>query len=317
MIVGVGDRQLAAALQSRMSVPVFVAPMFLVSSVELVVAACRAGLVGSMPTLNARSVEQLDGWLGEIGAALDQAEATPYAMNMIAHSSNERFDADLGIVVKHRVPIVISSVGNPARVIDKVRGYGGLVFSDAASIKHARRAVEAGVNGLILLCAGAGGHTGWLNPFAFVDEVRTFFDGPIAVAGGLSTGHQVRALQAIGADFGFMGTRFLAAEESRANAEYRDMVITSGADDIVLTSEVSGMPANMLRLSLERAGFTGKSPASGKFDVSAQTTSQKAWRDVWGAGHGVIKVTQSEPTQRIADRLVREYQQGSPAGMRR
>lgn len=304
-----GDAGLADRILARMAAPAIVAPMFLVSSPQLVIESCRAGLIGSMPTLNARTVELLDAWLEEIGSALSGSEAAPYAMNMVAHSSNKRFDADLDVVVKHRVPIVISSVGNPARVVDKVHEYGGLVFSDAASIKHARRGVEAGVDALVLLCGGAGGHTGWLNPFAFVEEVRQFFEGPIALAGGLSNGRQLRALQSLGADFGFMGTRFLAAEENNASAEYRDMVVASGADDILLTSEVSGMPANMLRLSVERAGFKEKSAPSGAFDVSAQTTSQKAWRDVWGGGHGIGSVKRVEPAKVIADRLVREYRE--------
>ncbi|MEH2613007.1 NAD(P)H-dependent flavin oxidoreductase [Bradyrhizobium sp. AZCC 1693] len=302
-----GDAALASALDRRISLPVIVAPMFLVSSVDLVVEACRSGIVGSMPTFNARTPAILDEWLGQIGDSLREEVSAPHAMNIIAHSSNTRFDEDLDVIVKHRVPLVISSVGNPARVIDKVNAYGGHVLADVASIKHARRAAEAGVNGLVLLCAGAGGHTGWLNPFAFVEEVRSFFDGPIALAGGLSNGRQVGALKALRVDYAFMGTRFLAAEENHANRTYRQMVIDSGADDIVLTSEVSGMPANMLRLSLERSDLDGKRPPSGKFEMTPNNDSQRAWRDVWGAGHGVGGVREVEPIREIVTRLKTEF----------
>ncbi|WP_315837453.1 nitronate monooxygenase [Bradyrhizobium prioriisuperbiae] len=306
-----GDASLVGALDRRMSLPVIVAPMFLVSSVGLVVEACRAGVIGSMPTLNARTPEILDEWLRQIGQS--EGIRAPFAMNIIAHSSNDRFDDDLDVVAKHRVPLVISSVGNPARVVDKVRGYGGHVFADVASIKHALRAAKAGVDGLVLLCAGAGGHTGWLNPFAFVDEVRCFFDGPIALAGGLSNGRQVGALKALGVDYAYMGTRFLASEESNANQTYRQMVVDSGADDIVLTSEVSGMPANMLRLSLERSELHGKQPPSGKFEMSSNNDSQRAWRDVWGAGHGVGGVREAEPIREIVSRLRTEFADGLSA----
>lgn len=192
-----GDGALAGALDRQMAIPVIVAPMFLVSSVELVVEACRAGIVGSMPTLNARTPAILDEWLGRIGDGLKGQDVPPYAMNIIAHTSNARFDEDFDVVVNHRVPLVISSVGNPSRFVSRVRSYGGHVLADVASVRHARRAVEAGVDGLILLCAGAGGHTGWLNPFSFVEEVRSFFDGPIALAGGLSNGRQVKTLNLV------------------------------------------------------------------------------------------------------------------------
>lgn len=301
-----GDGALAGALDRQMAIPVIVAPMFLVSSVELVVEACRAGIVGSMPTLNARTPAILDEWLGRIGDGLKGQDVPPYAMNIIAHTSNARFDEDFDVVVNHRVPLVISSVGNPSRFVSRVRSYGGHVLADVASVRHARRAVEAGVDGLILLCAGAGGHTGWLNPFSFVEEVRSFFDGPIALAGGLSNGRQVKTLRALGVDFAFMGTRFLAAEESQANQVYRQMVIDCGADDIVLTSEVSGMPANMLRPSLERFGADGKRPPPEKFEVSSDH-EQRAWRDVWGAGHGVGSVKKVEQLREIVARLKAEF----------
>lgn len=300
-----GDGALARMLDRRMAIPVIVAPMFLVSSVELVVEACRARIIGSMPTLNARTPVILDEWLRRIGDSLGGHDLPPYAMNIIAHTSNARFDEDLDVVVNHRVPLVISSVGNPSRIVDRVRSYGGHVLADVASIRHARRAAEAGVDGLILLCAGAGGHTGWLNPFSFVEEVRSFFDGPIALAGGLSNGRQVKTLRPLGVDFAYMGTRFLTAEENQANEAYRQMVIDCGADDILLTSEVSGMPANMLRPSLERFGADGRRPPN-KFEISA-SNEQRAWRDVWGAGHGVGSVKKVERLREIAARLEAEF----------
>jgi nitronate monooxygenase len=300
-----GDKNLAHVLDRRMTIPVIVAPMFLISSVELVIEACRAGIVGSMPTLNARTPAILDEWLQQIEDGLSGNDLPPYAMNIIAHSTNARFDEDFDVVVRHRVPLVISSVGNPSRVVDRVRSYGGHVFADVASVRHARRAAEAGVDGLILLCAGAGGHTGWLNPFSFVEEVRNFFDGPVALAGGLSNGRQIKALRALGSDFAFMGTRFLATEEGHANQTYRQMVIDCGADDIVLTSEVSGMPANMLRPSLERFGADGKRPPE-KFEMTGGK-EQRAWRDVWGAGHGVGSVKKVEHLREVVARLKAEF----------
>jgi nitronate monooxygenase len=301
-----GDHMLALSLSEGLAVPLVVGPMFLVSSVDLVVACGRTGVIGSIPTLNARTPAIFDEWLGAINAQRCDGDA-PYAANLVVHASNARLEDDLAIVVSHRVPLIISSVGSPDRVIDRVKAYGGLVFSDAASIKHARRSAEAGADGLILLCAGAGGHTGWLNPFAFVEEVRSFFDGPIIVAGGLSRGGQLRAVQAMGADFGLMGTRFIAAVESAASPDYRDMLIQSGADDIVLTSAVTGLPANLLRASLDRAGFDPHKDSAKAFNLGSEEATLRAWRDIWGAGHGVNGVTSADWVAQIVRALVAEY----------
>ncbi len=302
-----GDPTLARDLAAQLRVPVLAGPMFLVSSVDLVVAASSAGAIGSFPTLNARTPTLLDEWLQEISSRLTATrDAAPFAANLIVHASNARLAEDLEIVCSHRVPLVISSVGNPSPVVSAVHASGGHVFADAASIKHARRSAEAGADGLVLLCAGAGGHTGWLSPFAFVEEVRTFFDGPIALAGGMSKGHHILAAQTAGADFVLMGTRFLASPENAADAAYHQMVVDAGADDIVLTSEVTGLPANMLRASLEKAGFSRRDIP--KFGVAQEEETLRAWRDVWGAGHGVAGVESVSKAGEVIDNLDREYQ---------
>ena len=208
-------------LCSGLALPVIAGPMFLVSGPELVIASGRAGILGSVPALNARTGAILDGWLTEIGGTLGPV---PYAVNLIMHETNRRLPEDLAAVVRHRVPVIIASVGSPAPVIEAVSGYGGLVLSDVASIRHAKRALSLGAHGLILLCAGAGGNTGWLNPFAFLEEVRTFYDGPVALAGGLTNGRQIRAAELLGADLALLGTRFIAAEESLASPAYREML---------------------------------------------------------------------------------------------
>ena len=246
--------------------------MFLVSGVDLVVASCRAGALAALPSLNARTTAIFDEWLTRIGQELGDAPAppgaAPYAVNLIVHPTNPRLDADLEVCVQHQVPLIIAAVGNPAPVIARVKGYGGLVFSDAASVKHARRAAESGVDGLILLCAGAGGNTGWLNPFAFVAEVRRFFQGPLVLAGGISRGQHIHVAREMGADLAMAGTSFIATSESLAVDAYRQMLVESNADDIVLSADVTGIPANFLRRSLE--GFIKPKDAGGKFDLGKE-----------------------------------------------
>jgi nitronate monooxygenase len=278
--------------------------MFLVSGPDLVIAASRAGIIGAIPALNQRTTEGFESWLEQIKQATAGA---PYAVNLIVHDSNGRLEEDLTVVVRHRAPLVIASIGSPAPVVERVRAYGGLVFSDVASVRHARRAAEAGVDGLILLCAGAGGNTGWLNPFAFLAEVRGFWDGPVALAGAISRGSYVHLAEEMGADFAFVGTPFIAARESLAPEAYRSMLVESGADDIVLTAAVTGIPANMLRRSLEKSGYVPRKGASARFDLNAEMEALRAWRDIWSAGHGVGDVNAVESLADIVDRFAADY----------
>jgi nitronate monooxygenase len=280
--------------------------MFLVSGPDLVIASCRAGVAGSFPTLNARTTAILDQWLERITAEL-QAGGAPHAVNLIVHPTNTRLAEDVALVIKHKPPLVIASVGNPQPVIAAVKGYGGLTFSDVASLKHARRAAEAGVDGLILLCAGSGGNTGWLNPFAFVAAVRKFFAGPLVLAGAISNGRLIHVAEELGADFAYVGTPFIATTESMAADDYRQMLIESDADDIQLTAEVTGIPANMLRKSLERSGFK-PGPKHAGFNLLKEIETLKAWRDIWSAGQGVGDVERIEPVASLVDRMLQDYQ---------
>lgn len=298
-----------ARLRERLTLPVIAGPMFLVSGPDLVVACSRAGVIGSFPTLNARTTAVLDEWLARITADLAATPGSaPFAANLIVHPTNPRVAEDLDLVVRHRAPLVIASVGNPAPVIEKVKGYGGLVLSDVASLKHARRAAETGVDGLILLCAGAGGNTGWLSPFAFLTAVREFFDGPIILAGAISRGHLIHVAEELGADLAYMGTSFIVTRESMASDDYRDMLVRSGADDILLTAEVTGIPANMLRPSLERIGWKPGEKHEGGFSLMKELETFKAWRDIWSAGHGVGDVKAVESVAELVGRLRAEYE---------
>ena len=303
-----GDAALAGRFRAKLRLPVIVAPMFLVSGVDLVVAASKAGVVGALPSLNARTSEGFGEWLTQIEEGIaGTPDAAPYAVNLIVHSTNTRLEADLDLCVKHEVPLIVAAVGSPRYIVEKVHGYGGLVFCDAASVNHARRAAESGVDGLILLCAGAGGNTGWLNPFAFVSEVRAFFDGPIIVAGAISRGQHIRALEVLGAEMAIIGTSFIAARESMATDNYRDMLIDSNADDIILSAEVTGLPANLLRKSLEQSGFTKSGERKG-FDLEHEFKTLTAWRDIWSAGHGVGDVAAVESVAEIVARFRADYE---------
>ena len=310
-----GDSSLATKLRAKLRLPVLAGPMFLVSGPELVIACCRAGVAGSFPTLNARTTEILDQWLGRIAAEVTSG-AAPYAANLIVHPTNTRLAEDVDLVVKHRSPLVIASVGNPERVIAAIKGYGGLVFSDVASLKHARRAAEAGVDGLILLCSGSGGNTGWLNPFAFVTAVRKFFAGPLVLAGSISNGRLIHVAEELGADFVYVGTPFIAATESMAVDDYRQMLIDSNADDIQLTAEVTGIPANMLRKSLERTGFK-PGPKHEGFNLLKEIETMKAWKDIWSAGQGVGDVERVEPAAGVVDRMMQDYSLARTASQQR
>jgi nitronate monooxygenase len=294
--------ELRNRIRQQLRVPVVAAPMFLVSGPDLVINACRAGIVGSFPTLNARTPEILDQWLGRISA--ETASDAPHAANLILHKSNPRRDVDLELVVRHRVPWVIASVGSPEKVVEAVHDYGGLVLADVATLRHARKAVAAGVDGLILLTAGAGGNTGWLNPFAFIAAVRAFYDGPLALAGCISKGHELRALETLGVDLGYLGSAFIASAESMAPDDHKQAVLNAGPDDIILTPAITGMPANFVRSRLEEAGLINP---DGSVRPAADANDILSWKNVWSAGQGIGSITAIEDVANIVARLEREY----------
>lgn len=302
--------------QRRMSLPAIAAPMFLVSGPELVIETCKAGVAGTFPSLNARPPAQLDEWLGRIGCALAAhreaapgAPCAPYGVNLILHPSNERMRDDLALVVKHKVPFVITSLGHPGEVARIVHDYGGLVFSDIIHAYHARKATEAGVDGVIAVCAGAGGHAGTQSPFSLIREIREFWDGTLILAGAISDGASVRAAEVMGADFAYMGTRFIATRESLADDAYKRMLVDSRAADIVYTDAISGTNANFLWGSLEKAGFEREALAAGtgKGRIHGIGDEARAWRDVWSAGHGVSTIHDAPPVAELVARLATEY----------
>src|SRR3984957_16390181 len=287
-----------ARFAERLSLPLIAAPMFLVSGVDLVVAACGRGVIGSFPTANCRNAEQLDSWLLEIDSRLrrraDEAgvACAPSCPNLIVHRSNARLTDDLRIVLKHAPELVITSVGSPGAVVAPLHDAGALVFADVASLRHAERAVAAGADGLVLLTAGAGGQTGWLNPFAFTRAVRRFFSGPVVLAGGISDGRALRAARALGCDLAYMGTRFIATHESMADHRYKNILVASSADDIVLTRAFTGLQTNMLRPSIVAAGLDPDAlPERGMIDVAkdinleTQGEPPRRWRELCSAGH--------------------------------
>lgn len=305
----------------NLRIPLVSAPMFIISGPELIIAAARAGIVGAMPSLNARTPEILDGWLDQIGSALNADRKAGRqvglpALNILVHRSNERFAADVDVCVNHRVPVVVAAIGNPERIIEPVHRYGGMVLADVSSVAHARKAAAAGCDGLVLLCSGAGGNTGRLNPFAFVEEVRSFFDGPIGVAGSVANGRALRAMEVLGADFGYAGTSFIACEETGSDQEYRQMVVDAGADDIEENSQISGIPANFLRRSLDKARDQLDAHQQG-FSLAIELKNLRRWKDIWGAGHGVGSVHAVEPVSAVVERFEREYREaGGQSGWR-
>ena len=320
-----------ARFRDRLSLPLIAAPMFLVSGVELVVASCRNGVIGSFPTVNCRSPEQLDGWLGDIEGRLrafsdDSGKPTaPIAANLIVHRSNARLAPDLQVLLRHKPEIVITSVGSPAGVLAPLHDAGAMVLSDVASIRHAERAAEAGADGLVLLTAGAGGQTGWLNPFVFVRAVRAFFRGPIVLAGGIGDGHALRAAKALGCDLAYMGTKFIATAESMADARYKAMLVESSADDILLTTAFTGLQTNMLRPSISAAGLDpddlpqrGAIDIGKDIDIGARETRPARWRDIWSAGHSTSGVTEVLSVDELVARTLAEYcaVEGAPARFR-
>jgi len=296
-------------MRRGLCVPAIAAPMFLVSGPDLVIAACRAGIIGSFPSLNARTPDDLDRWLARL--AEETAGHAPYAVNVILDRRNPRRDADVALILRHKPPVVITSVGSPEAVVEPVHDYGGIVFSDVATVRHATKAIAAGADGLVLLTAGAGGNTGWLNPFAFTAAVRAIFDGPIAVAGCITHGAELAVLELLGADFGYMGTRFLASTESLAPSEHKDAVVAAGADDIILTDRISGMPANFVRQRLIKAGVMD---SQGKI-ASTSSNDYYSFANVWSAGQAAGGIRCIEPVAEIARQLESEYRHARQASV--
>ena len=312
-------------LKDKTRLPVIGAPLFTVSYPELVMAQCKAGIVGSFPALNARPVEKLDEWITSMKEELAEYKETnpeeivaPFAVNQICHHSNNRLEADMDICVKHEVPIIITSLRAPKSVVDAVHSYDGAVMHDVINIRHAKKAVDEGADGLILVCAGAGGHAGTLSPFALVREVREFFDGPIALSGSISHGASVLSAQAIGADFAYIGTRFIATKEANATQGYKDMIVDSSANDIMYSSTFTGVNGNYLRPSVENAGLDPDNlPYADKNDMNFGTSGgagdnqKKAWKDIWGSGQGIGTLHDVPTVRESVDLMIKEYQQAS------
>lgn len=306
---------LPAAFEGRLALPAVAAPMFLVSGPDMVVETCRAGVVGTFPSLNQRSNEGYAAWLEEIGGRLAQAPgAAPFGVNLIVHRSNKRLDADLRTTVAHKVPLVITSLGAVAEVVRAVHGYGGLVFHDVTNIRHAEKAVEAGVDGLIAVCNGAGGHAGTLNPFAFLSELRAMFSGTLLLGGSINTGRQVAAARLMGADLAYIGTRFVAVQESMAPPEYRRMILEARARDIVYTSAISGVKANFLRASIAAAGLDPDALDEAT-PLNVSDHESRPWKNIWSAGHGVGGIEDVPGVAALCQRLAAEYHAVAPAGL--
>ncbi|MEC7163682.1 MAG: NAD(P)H-dependent flavin oxidoreductase [Parvibaculales bacterium] len=305
-------------LQNNLRVPVVGSPLFLVSGPELVIAQCKAGIIGSFPALNARPAEVLDEWLTRINTELEEYKAAnpdavvaPYAVNQICHASNDRLMVDMETCVKHKVPIIITSLRPPAEIVEAAHSYGGVVYHDVINVKHARKAAEEGVDGLILVCAGAGGHAGALSPFALLREVKEWFDGTILLSGAIGDGFCVASALAMGADLAYMGTRFIATEEANADQSYKDMLIQSAADDIVYSSLFTGVMGNYLKPSIAAAGLDPNNlPEADKSKMnfgSGGNMKTKAWKDIWGSGQGIGGIQDVEPVEAVVSRLETEY----------
>lgn len=302
---------------NQLRLPVISAPMFLVSGPELVKSCCLNGVIGSFPAPNARPIEVLDQWMGQLNEELAEArnaepdrKIAPWAMNMVVHSTYSRLQDELDLIKKHKPQLVITSLGSPKHVVEIVHEYGGLVFSDVSDLKFARKAAETGVDGLILVASGAGGHAGQINSLAFVDMIRSFWDGIIVLAGGISTGNGILAAQAAGADLAYMGTRFIVSTESMAHDDYREMLVKSSQEDIILTDAFSGVMANMLIPSIVKEGLDPEQLVKKEkvdFDGLQKKSDAKAWRDIWSAGHGVGAIDRIESTADIINTLEVQY----------
>lgn len=304
-------------LLDQLKLPLIGSPMYIVSGPELVIEQCKAGIIGSFPALNARPKEQLDAWLEKITLELNTYKAAnpsnkvaPYAVNQIVHQSNDRLMFDMELCVKHKVPIVITSLRPPGEVVDAVHSYGGLVFHDVISIKHAKKALDQGVDGIIAVCAGAGGHAGTLSPFALVKEIRDIYDGFIVLSGSMSCGQDILAAQCMGADLAYFGTRFIATKEANAVIEYKDMIVHSNAEDIIYSSLFTGIHGSYLKGSITNSGLDPNSLVEGSkntMDFGADANKAKAWKDIWGAGQGVGSMKDIPSVNDLVNNLALEY----------
>ena len=315
---------LPKVLEGRLRLPVIGSPLFIVSGPELVIAQCKAGIVGSFPALNARPEPVLEEWIIRIKTELAQWEketgrkAAPFAVNQICHSSNDRLPHDIEVCKRQEVPIIITSLRAPKEVVEATHSYGGVVLHDIINIRHAKKAIEEGVDGLIPVCAGAGGHAGVMSPFALVAELRTFFNGTIALSGSIANGRSILAAQALGADLAYMGTRFIATQEANAPAAYKEALIEAASGgDIVYSNLFTGVHGNYLRSSIEAAGLDPDDLPQGdpgKMDFASAIGSEaKAWRDIWGSGQGIGEVRQIEPVAIRVERLIQQYAQAKQA----
>ena len=308
---------LPACLEGNLRIPVIGAPMFIVSGPELVIAQCKAGIIGGFPALNARPQKSLGEWLyrikDELGAYAEEnpeEPVAPYAVNQIAHKSNIRLRADMKTCVKHEVPIIITSLYPPSEIVEAAHSYGGVVFHDVINIRHARKAIEQGVDGIITVCAGAGGHAGTTSPFALVKEVRAEFDGVIILSGSMSRGNDALAAQAMGADLAYIGTRFIATEEANASGGYKEMIVDSASADIVYSSLFTGVHGSYLRGSIEKAGLDPDKLAESKkskMNFGGAMSKAKAWKDIWGAGQGVGSMHDIPSVESLVLRMEQEY----------
>jgi nitronate monooxygenase len=311
---------LPTSFRDRLSIPVIGSPLFIASTPDLVIEQCKAGIVGAFPALNARPATALDEWLTRIrteladhAAANPGAKVAPFAVNQIAHASNDRLQHDMDACVRHQVPLIITSLRPPREIVEAAHSYGGLVFHDVVSVRHARKAAEQGVDGIIVVCAGAGGHAGLGSPFALVREIREFFAGTLVLAGGMSSGADVLAAQVIGADMAYIGTRFLATTEANALPDYKQMLVESSADDIVYTSLFTGVKGNYLKRSVAAAGLDPDDlPEADKSKMnfgSGGNMEKKAWRDIWSGGQGVGNIRDVLPARAVVARMVQEYEE--------
>ena len=305
----------AEELKAQLELPVIASPLFIISNPRLVAEQCKNGVVGSFPALNARPSEVLEQWLQQLTTELADFKAAnpgkkvaPFAVNQIVHHSNDRLEHDLEVCARYEVPIMITSLRAPHDAVKVAHSYGGKVFHDVISVRHAEKAIEAGVDGLILVCAGAGGHAGTLSPFALVSEIRKFYDGPIALSGSITQGKQILAAEAMGADFAYMGTRFIATHEANADDAYKQMIVDSSATDVIYSSLFTGVHGNYLRGSISKAGLDPDNlPEADKSAMSFGSDKSKAWRDIWGAGQGVGGIGEVTSTAEVIAELKRDY----------
>lgn len=305
----------AEELKAQLEIPVIASPMFIISNPRLVAEQCKNGIVGSFPALNARPAEVLEQWLEQLTTELAEYKAAnpdkkvaPFAVNQIVHHSNDRLQHDLEACAKYQVPIMITSLRAPHEAVKVAHSYGGKVFHDVISVRHAEKAIEAGVDGLILVCAGAGGHAGTLSPFALVSEIRKFYDGPIALSGSITQGKQILAAEAMGADFAYIGTRFIATHEANADEAYKQMIVDSAATDVIYSNLFTGVHGNYLRGSIAKSGLDPDNlPEADKSAMSFGSDKSKAWRDIWGAGQGVGGIGEITSTAEVIAELKRDY----------